>query len=184
MDEEELFRAILTVLIVGIMAPMTLWYLGVRFNKPQFKVCGVAIAAVYFGVLAVDLGHRRFGWFEENTFRTGLVGPARHATESFVTGETPYYVNDADKRHLLELLPVAKLGEQAVGPLALRYEVRSPNGEVLAKGQETLQPAKGEKWAVIRAEFPTHEQGEHKLVVEIPKPAGEVKVTIREIKRR
>lgn len=182
MDQDELVRAILTVIIVGIMVPMTLWYLGRRFSKPELKMFGVAIATVYFALVAVDLGHRRFGWFAEDTFRTGMLGPARRATESFVTGETPYHVRDADKRHLLELLPVAKLGEQAVGPLTLRYEVRAPDGEVLAKGQETLQPAKGEKWAAIRTEFATHEEGEHKLVVQIPKPAGEVKVTIREVR--
>jgi hypothetical protein len=38
MDENELLRAILTVLIVGILAPMTLWYLGVRFAKPRGEV--------------------------------------------------------------------------------------------------------------------------------------------------
>lgn len=183
MEQDELIRAILTVLIVGIVIPMTLWYFGVRFRRPQFKTFGVVIAVVYFAGAGIELGNRWFGLSEEATFRTGMPGPARRAAESSVTQETPYYVKHADKRHFMELLPVAKLGEQAIGSLTLRYEVRSPEDEMLAQGQETLQPAKGDKWAAIHTEFPVHDIGVHKLVVEVPKPAGEVKVTISEVRR-
>jgi hypothetical protein len=183
MEQNDLIRAILTVLIVGIITPMILWYWGVRTNRQQFKSLAVIVAVVYFAVVAMDLGHRWWGWFEEDTYRTGIVGPARRATEQIVTGEILYHVKDADKRHLLDLLPVAKLGESAVGFITLRYEVHAPNGDVLAKGQDTLQPDKNEKWTAIHAEFPAHELGEHKVLVEVPKPAGEVKVTIREVKR-
>jgi hypothetical protein len=183
MEQNELITVIATVLIVGIIIPMTLWYLGLRYNRPQFKSFGVAVAVFCFAVLALELGHGWFGWFEEDTFRTGLVGPAQRATESSITRETPYYVKHADRRHVVELLPVARLGEQAVGALTLRYEVSSPSGRILAQGKETAHPATGDKWAAIHMEFPTNGEGGHTLVVEIPKPAGEVKVTIREVRR-
>jgi hypothetical protein len=183
MEQDELIRAIVTFLIVGIIIPMTLWYLGIRKNSSQFKMWAVVVAVIYFVAVGIDLGTRWFGLFEESTFRTGLVGPARRAEESSITRETPYYVKHADRRHLIELLPVAKIGEQAVGSLTLRYEVRAPDDEMLAQGQETVRPAKGDKWAAIHTEFPARDVGLHKLVVEVPKPAGEIKVTISEVKR-
>ena len=183
MEQSELIGQILTFLIVGIIIPLALWYFGVRKNSSTFKMWAVVVAVVYFAGVGIELGNRWFGLFEETTFRAGALGPARRAVESSIVDETPYYVKHADKRHLLELLPVAKLGEQAVGSLTLRYEVHAPNDEMLAQGQETLQPAKGDKWAAINTEFPTHDIGVHKLVVEVPKPAGEIKITIREVKR-
>jgi hypothetical protein len=181
MEQDELIRAIVTLLILGIIIPLSLWYWGMRRNSSTFKTFAVVIAVSYFAVAAIELSNSFFGTFEE-TFRTGFLGPPRRATEASTVGESPYYVKHPEWRHPLDLLPVAKIGEKAVGPLTVRYEVHAPDGTMLAKGQETVQPLKADQWTAIHTQFPTHEQGVHKLIVEVPKPAGEVKATIREVK--
>ena len=77
--------------------------------------------------------------------------------------------------------------------MTLAFEVLSPSGQVVAKGRETLAPAKkywtplrtdkAAKWTPLKAEFTSPEEGEHKLILEIPRPVRKVRVEIAERKK-
>lgn len=136
----------------------------------------------YLATFVYSVGHDWLGWFQE-AYQTDIAGPDQHAREDSVTAEGLYPVNEAGMRHVMELTPIARFGEHATGSLTLRYEVRSPKGAALAKGQETLRPASGPNWTMLRTEFTSPEDGWHKVVLEIPKPVRKVRVRIRELQK-
>ena len=47
MDDDQIARAVITFVIIGVLAPATLWYLGIRLRKPQLKMWGVVIGVTY-----------------------------------------------------------------------------------------------------------------------------------------
>ena len=155
--------------------------MGVRRRQPQFKVWAVVVEVMALIVFGINVGQKQFGWFGQDTFETSVTGPSTLDKTPSVTGEWRYHVNaDAvGARHLLEFTPVAKYGELAKGSLTLRYEVRSPQGEMVAQGRETLLPAKGRNWSTLRASFEPRVEDEHTMLLEIPKPAGTVRVKVR-----
>ena len=42
MDDDQLIRAIATFVIIGLLVPAILWYLGIRFARPQLKIWGAS----------------------------------------------------------------------------------------------------------------------------------------------
>lgn len=182
MNDDQIVRAIISFAVVGLLVPAALWYLGIRLRKPQLKVWGVIIGATYVLVFGYNAGHEWFDWFPD-VYQTDMQGPDQRASEATVVMEGPYHVNVAGSRHQMVLTPIAKYGEQPTAPLTLGYEVRSPSDQVLTKGRETLQPSKGSNWTPVKTEFTSPEDGDHKLILEIPKPARKVRIEISERKR-
>ena len=184
MLEDPRVNGLLWIVVICVLVPGALWYLAVRRRRPQLKLWAAAVEVTALIVLGIDLGQTHCGRFVPDTYETTAVGPARREATPSVAREWPYPVNadEAGRQHLLEFTPVARAGEQAAGPLILRYEVRSPKGEIVAQGRETVMPAQGDKWSTLRTQFQPRDEGEHTMLLEIPKPAGEVKVKIRVLK--
>jgi hypothetical protein len=168
MDDDQLIRAIATFVIVALLVPAVLWYLGIRFSKPQLKIWGVLIGAIYVLTFSFNLAHDHFDLFPV-TYRTELQGPG--------VVDCTYPVNVPGSRHEMVLTPVPKYNEHPTTPLTLSFEVQSPTGQVVAKGQETLN------WTPLKTQFTTPEQGEHKLILQIPVPARKVRIAITERKQ-
>lgn len=182
MDDDQIVRAVISFVVVGLLAPAALWYLGIRFGKPQLKVFGVVIGATYVLVFGYNAGHEWFDWFPV-VYQTDMQGPDQRTREASIVVDGPYRVNVAGSRHQMVLTPIAKYGEQPVAPLTLGFEVRSPSGQVVTKGRETLRPSKGSNWTPLKTEFTSPEDGEHKLILEIPKPVRKVRIEISERKK-
>ena len=192
MDDEQLIRAIATFVIVGLLVPATLWYLGIRFAKPQLKAWGVIIGVIYVAAFGFNAAHDWLDWFPV-TFRTDMSGPDARARGETVVGDAQYRVNVEGSRHEMVLTPVAKYDEQPTAAVMLSFEVRSPSGKVVAKGRETLQPkpsrwtflstSKAAIWTPLKAEFISSEEGEHTVTLEIPKPVRKVRIEIAERKK-
>lgn len=182
MGDDELVRAAISFVVVAILVPATLWYLGIRFGKPPFRIFAVAIAVIYTVILVVNLGHDWLDWFAP-TYHTDVYGPDKRTPGPILITDTEYHVNSPGSRHQMVLTPVSQYGEQQTAPLTLGFEVHTPSGQVIAKGRETLAPARGSNWAPLKTEFVTPEEGEHKLVLEIPKPVRKVRVEITERKK-
>ena len=178
MLEDPRVNGLLWILVICVLVPGALWYLAVRRRRSQLKVWAVAVEVTALIVLGIDLGQTHCGRFVPDTCETTAVGPARREATPSVTSEWKYPVNtgEAGRQHLLEFTPVARPGEQADGPLTLRYEVRSPNGQIVAQDRETVMPAQGDKWSILRAQFQPRDECEHTMLLEIPKPADEVKL--------
>ncbi len=182
MDDDVLVRAAISFVVLGILVPATLWYFAIRFGKPQLKVFAIAIVLIYTVLLVVNLGHDWLDWFPP-TYHTDVYGPDKRTPDPILVTDTQYHVNVPGSRHQMVLTPVSQYGEQQTAPLTLGFEVQTPTGQVVAKGRETVPPAKGSNWAPIKAEFTTPEEGEHKLILEIPKPVRKVRVEITERKK-
>jgi len=192
MDDEQLMRAVATFVIVGLLVPAALWYLGIRFAKPQLKAWGVIIGVIFVVLFGFNAAHDWLDWFPV-TYHTDLSGPDTRAREETVLVDGQYRVNVEGSRHQMVLTPVAKYDEEPRAPVMLSYEVRSPSGQVVAKGRETLQPrpsgwtflrtSRAATWVHLRTEFVSPEEGEHKLILQIPKPVRKVRVEIAERKK-
>jgi hypothetical protein len=193
LDDDQIIRAIITFVIVAVLVPATLWYLGMRFLKPRLKALGVIIGVTYVLVSGFNVGQEWFDWFP-NVYQTDMQGPDKRTREASIVVDGRYPVNVAGSRHQMVLTPVAIYGDPAVGSVTLGFEVQTPSGQVVAKGRETLGPAKGSfwrsllkttraaTWIPLKAEFFSPEEGEHKLILEIPKPVRKVRVEIAERK--
>lgn len=181
MDDEQLIRALATFIIVGLLVPAALWYLGLRFRKPEYQGLGLIVAAIYLAVTAYNVTHDWLDWFPV-TYRTEISGPDERTRGETVVGDTRYRVNVEGARHQMVLTPVAKYDDRPAVPVKVSYEVQSPSGKVVTKGQETLQP-KANGWTPLKAEFISPEEGEHRLILEIPKPVRKVRVEIAERKK-
>jgi hypothetical protein len=194
MDDDQIARAVITFVIIGVLAPATLWYLGIRLRKPQLKMWGVVIGVTYVLLFGYNMGQEWFDWFP-NVYQTDLQGPDQRTRAASIVGDAQYRVNVAGARHQMVLTPVAIYGDPAVGSVTLGFEVQSPSGQVVAKGRQTLGPSKGSfwrsllrttraaTWNPLKAEFVSPEEGEHKLILEIPKPVRKVRIEIAERKK-
>jgi hypothetical protein len=192
MDDEQLVRAIATFIIVGLLVPAALWYLGIRFGKPQFKATGVIIGVIYVAVFGFNAAHEWLDWFPA-TYQTDISGPDERTRGETVVGDAQYRVNVEGSRHEMVLTPVAKYDERPTAAVTVSFEVQSPSGVVVAKGRETLQPkpyswtilktSKAATWMPLKAEFISAEEGEHKVILEIPKPVRKVRIEISERKK-
>jgi hypothetical protein len=194
LDDDQIVRAVITFVIVGVLVPATLWYLGIRLRKPQLKAGGVIIGVTFVLLFGLNLGHEWFDWFP-NVYQTDLQGPGQRAREASIVVAGRYPVNVTGSRHEMVLTPVAIYGDPAVGSVTLGYEVQSPSGLVVAKGRESLGSATGFSWKrllkttraatwnPLKVEFVSPEEGEHKLILEIPKPVRKVRVEIAERKK-
>ena len=182
MDDTQIVRAIITFVLVGMLAPAALWYLGIRLGKPQLKVFGVVIGATYLLLFGYNAAHEWLDWFPV-VYQTDMQGPDQRTGEASIVVEGPYHVNVAGSRHQMVFTPIANYGEQPTAPLTLGFEVRSPSGQVITKGRETLGPSKGSNWTPLKTEFISPEEGEHNLILEIPKPVRKVRIEISERKK-
>ena len=191
MDDSQLIRAVITFAVIGVLVPATLWYLAIRLGKPQLKMWGAVIGVIYTLLFAVNAAHEWLDWFP-NVYTTYVAGPNERARGASVVSDAQYHVNEAGSRHELVLTPVANYNEAAVGSVTIVFEVQSPSGRVVAKGQQTLEPAKNHwtpirankaaTWTPLKTEFTSPEDGDHKLIVEIPRPVRKVRVEIAERK--
>jgi hypothetical protein len=191
MDDEQLIRAVATFVIVGVLVPATLWYLGIRFAKPRLKARGVTVAVIYIAAFGFNAAHDWLDWFPD-TYQTDVSGPDARSRGETVVGDTRYRVNVEGSRHQMVLTPVAKYDDRPTAAVIVSYEVQSPSGKVVAKGRETLQPkpyhwtilrtSKAATWMPLKVEFISPEEGEHRLILEIPKPVRKIRVEIAERK--
>ena len=192
MEDDPLVRAIITFVIVGFLVPATLWYLGIRFAKPQLKGFGVVIGVTYLLLAGFNISQEWLHWFP-NVYTTYMDGPNQRTRGNSVVADGMYRVNVAGSRHQMVLTPVAMYDEPAVVPVTLAFEVLTPSGQVVAKGMETLSPAKkywtplrtdkAAKWTPLKTEFTSPEEGEHELILEIPRPVRKVRVEVAERKK-
>jgi hypothetical protein len=192
MDDQQLVRAVITFVVVGFLVPATLWYFGIRFAKPQLKGFGVVIGVTYLLLAGYNIGQELFDWFP-NVYTTYMDGPGQRTRGDSVAADGTYRVNVAGSRHQVVLTPVAVYGEPATVPVTIAFEVQTPSGQVVAKGMETLAPGKpywtplrtdkAAKWTPMKVEFTSPEEGEHKLILQIPKPVRKVRVEIAERKK-
>jgi hypothetical protein len=182
LDNDQIIRAAISFVIVALLVPATLWYLGIRFRRPQLKVWGVIIAATYVLAFGYNVAHDWLDWFPV-VYRTDMQGPDERTREASIVVDGQYHVNAAGSRHQMVLTPISKYGEQQTAPLTLGFEVQTPSGQVVAKGRETLGPSKGSNWTALKTEFVSPEEGEHKLILEIPKPVRKVRIEISERKK-
>jgi hypothetical protein len=180
--DDQIVRAVISFVIVGLLVPAVLWYLGIRFGKPQLKVWGVVIGVTYLLVAGYSIAQESFDLFP-GTYSTYLDGPGSRTNEAIVVNDATYHVNAAGSRNEIAFTPVAKYGEPATGMVTIAYEVQSPRGVVVAKAREKLSPGKGSNWALLKAEFIAPEEGVHKLILEIPRPVRKVRVEITERKK-
>ena len=177
-----MIRAIVSFVVVGFLVPAAFWYLGIRFSRPQLKIWGILIGVTYLLVAGYSIAQESFDLFP-TTYSTYLDGPSARTTEASVVNDATYYVNVAGSRNEMAFIPVAKYGEPATGTVTITYQVQSPRGVMLAKGQERLGPGKGSNWAALKAEFISPEEGVHKVILEIPRPVRKVRIEITERKK-
>jgi hypothetical protein len=177
MDTEHLPGQILLMLICIVLAT-GLWYLWQRTGKLMFKQ--LAIMIVVAPIIGLGLGPA-WSWFgfDRLDIRGTANGPAPR--EAFTKYEGPIPVGNLGATHQLTLTPSIWGASPPSKPLHLRFEVRSPTGEVLAQGEQDLAPAKGFRWSALRAEFRPREQGQHLLLLDIPSPAGHVDFWVKEL---
>jgi hypothetical protein len=179
MDNEHLIGQVLLTLIFIVLA-MGLWYLGLRSGKRTFKQLAVMIAVAPIIGLGLGPAWSWFGW-DRVDIRSTANGPAPR--EAFTKDERPIPVGKVGATHQLTLTPSIWGANPPTKPLHLRFDVRSPNGEVLAQGEQDLAPAKGFRSAPLRAEFVPREEGQHKLLMDIPSPAGHVDYWVKELRK-
>ena len=179
-DEKHAVGVILFFTIFTLVIPATLWYLGTVKRQPQLKKWAVVIFVVPLLVFGYNFLAERLGWDGSNTFRTSVSGPPRRGPVA--PTELPYHVNHEGWRQVVELTPIARVGEIAKGPVTLKFEARSPSAAVVANATATLEPDKGKNWSTLRTEFIAPAEGDYSLKIEIPTLVGEVKLTIREVK--
>jgi hypothetical protein len=181
MNLEQLPAAIFGTLIC-VIAGMGLWYLGI--SRGSLKLKQIAVMVGIFPLFVAGIAFFAAKLEPSHEFREGLVfGPAsRHSGP--VTEETQFYVNRPDKTHRLELRPQAWGGDIPREDVHLRYWVRSPSGEVLTQAEADARPDKNKlsRWTSIFAEFRPHEEGTHKIAVEVPAVVGSVDLWVRESK--
>lgn len=192
MDDDQLVRAIVTFVILGLLVPGAFWYLGIRFGKPQLKAFGVIIGVIYVALFGFNAAHEWLDWFPV-TYQTDIGGPDARTRGETVVGDAQYRVNVEGSRHEMVLTPVAKYDDRPTAPVTVSFEVQSPSGRVVAKGRETLQPkpyswtllrtSKAGTWMPLKVEFISPEEGEHKVILEIPKPVRKVRIEISERKK-
>jgi hypothetical protein len=159
MDDDQLIRAIATFVVIALLVPAVLWYLGIRFARPQLKIWGVLIGVVYVLIFSFNLAHDQF----PVVYTTYLSGPG--------VVDCTYPVNVPGSRHEMVLTPIPTT------PLTLSFEVQSPSGQIVAKGREALNGTP------LKTQFTTPEEGVHKLILEIPPPARRVRIAITERKQ-
>ena len=192
MDDQQIVRAVISFFIVGFLVPATLWYCGIRFAKPQLKGFGVMIGVTYVLLAGYNISQEWLDWFP-NVYTTYMDGPNQRTRGTSVVADGTYHVNVAGSRHQMVLTPVAQYNEPATVPVTIAFEVQTPSGQVVAKGTETLAPGKpywtplktdkAAKWTPLKTEFISPEEGEHKLILEIPRPVRKVRVEIAERKK-
>lgn len=173
MNDEQIVRAVASFVIVGLLVPATLWYLGIRFAKPQLKIWGIIVGTLYVLLFGFNVAHEWFDFFPV-VYQTDMYGPDHE--EASVVSDITYQVNVAGSRNEMVLTPIPKYGEKPAAPLTLSSEVQSPTGQV-AKGRETLH------WTPLKTEFTSLEEGVHKVIVVIPKPVRKVRIAITERKK-
>ncbi len=171
MNPDQLPAAIVLALICVILA-LGLWYLGVRRGSLKAKQFAVMIGIVPVLVIGLQLANEWFGWGNPAEFRTTTT-----------TNEARIPVTNPDVKHQLVLTPKAWGGKAPSEPLRLHYAVQSPKGEILAQGEQELAPAQKLRWSPLRAEFQPREEGEHKLILEVGKPAFGVDIIVRELRK-
>jgi hypothetical protein len=179
MGTEHLPGQILLTLICIVLA-MGLWYLWQRSGRRAFKQFAILIAIAPIVGIGLGPAWSWFGW-DRLDIRGTANGPAPR--EAFTKYEGPMPVGHVGTTHQLTLTPSIWGANPPTKPLRLRFEVRSPSGEVLAQGEQDLAPAKGFRWASLRAEFRPREEGQHKLLLDIPSPAGHVDFWVKELRK-
>jgi hypothetical protein len=192
MDDQQLVRAVISFVVVGILVPATLWYLGIRFAKPQLKAWGVVVGATYILLAGYSIAQESSDLFP-NVYTTYMDGPDQRTRGTSVVSDGMYHVNVAGSRHEMVLTPVAQYDEPATVPVTIAFEVQTPSGQVVAKGSQTLAPGKpywtplrtdkAAKWTPLKTEFVSPEEGQHKVILEISRPVRKVRVEIAERKK-
>src|SRR5271165_1372277 len=92
LDDDQIVRAVITFVIIGVLVPATLWYLGIRLRKPQLKMWGVVIGVMYVPLFAYNAAHEWLDWFP-NVYQTDLQGPDQRTRGASVVVDGQYHVN-------------------------------------------------------------------------------------------
>jgi hypothetical protein len=152
----------------------------------------VIIGVIFIALFCYNAAHDWLDWFPV-TYRTDMSGPDARTPGNTVVVDRQYHVNVEGSRHEMVLTPVAMYDERPTAPVTIGFEVQSPSGKVIAKGKETLPPkpyswtilrtSKAGTWVPLKREFFSPEEGEHKLILEIPKPVRKIRVEIAERKK-
>jgi hypothetical protein len=179
MDQQAIIHAIIFSLAT-VAAGLGLWYLGVRYNILALKQMAVMIGVVPSLVFGAQIAIHLFGADKVTLYKTWTRGPGRR--EASFESRVPFQVNYPEAPQQIDLTPKPRIGETPSGSVHLAYKVLSPSGQLLAEGEQTVNPA-GKYWATIRTQFQTRDQGEHALILEIPSPIGEVGISILELTR-
>lgn len=180
MDLEQLSGAIIFPLI-GIVAGLALWGLGIRLRQRRIKQFAVLLGLMPVLLVGLQFASEYFGWNNPDTFHTSTPGPASGGQS--VTQQFPFPVTDAGYVHEIELTPNARQDRPSSDPVLIRFEVQDPKGETIAQGEQTLTRAAGFVWTPLRARFQPRGEIEHKLIIQIPQPVSTLDVKIRELRK-
>jgi hypothetical protein len=168
---------LLVFALISLVIGLGLWYLSVRFRVKVLKPFAVMTVAMPVIAIAIQF----FAGRAMAEFRTSAVfGPSRH--EAVTANDTPFSVTNAQAEHRIELTPKVWGGTQPAQAVLIRYTVQSPKSEILAQGEHEFDPAPKLRWAPWSIQFQPREEGEHKLVLEVPNAVGSVDIRIQELR--
>ncbi len=169
-------------ILVGFVVGAGLWYLAIRFRKSKLKLFAVLIAGFPILAVGLNIAAHVFDWNAPPDYINSVSGPS--SRETYAISEFPYFVNNPEYPHEIQLTPRAPYGKNATGPIPLHFIVRTHKGEILVEKQATLAPAAGRYWAQLRMEFQPVESGEYLMHLDIPSGVSSVLVRVRELRKR
>ncbi len=172
----------LIVVLVCLVVAAGLWFLAIRFRQPRLKAFAAMIAAFPIVGFGLNSASHVFGWSDPPDFETTATGSI--SPNGSMISEFPFPVPNPGFLHQIELTPRSQSGQNATGPVALHFIVRTPQGEILAEKQETLTPGTGRDWSPLRTEFQPVGAGEYSLHLDVPAGVAYVKVRVHELRKR
>ena len=182
MDGEQISSSLLLIR-VGVVLALALFSLGVRRNNLALKQIAVALGVVPMLVSGWNIAYTSFGW-DVHDFRTSMVvGSWERRSETSVTDKTTIPVTNAERKHQLVLTAKTWGGLVTTQSVRMHYTLQSPKGEILATGEQDLAPTQKLRWQPLRVDFQPQEEGDHQLILEIPRPVGSVDMIVRELRK-
>jgi hypothetical protein len=142
----------------------------------------VAVAVTPVLGFGLQMGSHYFGWFDPPDYETTTPGPARR--EASVVREFPFPVPNPHFPHQIKLTPRSDTGQRPGSSIPLHFIVRTPQGDILAEKQATLEPGEDTHWAPLRMDFQPVDAGEYMLHLDIPKGVESVEVRVHELRKR
>src|SRR5262249_16489260 len=135
----------LLVALVCLAGGLALYYCGVRWNKSQMKIFGVALAAMPLIALGFRFGIEWLGG--ESEYRT--VGEGAEQGQSVVTTEVGIPITNGAVEHQIEMTAKISGDKYTSEPTHLVYKVKTPTGEMVAEGEHDAAPTNTFRWAPI-----------------------------------